>query len=102
MPVLPRYFMATNPLSFVIGGPLSSIILGLDGVAGLHGWQWLFLMEGLPAFLLAFAGVLKFLPDSPVHASWLTKGETDVVAARLAAEEPAGRPDPGPHCATRV
>jgi MFS transporter, ACS family, tartrate transporter len=86
------YFMATNPLSFVIGGPLSSIILGLDGVAGLHGWQWLFLMEGVPAFLLAFA-VLKFLPDGPAHASWLTNGETDIVAARLAAEEPAGRPD---------
>jgi MFS transporter, ACS family, tartrate transporter len=89
---LTAYFMIAVPLSFVIGGPVSSLILGMDGLAGLRGWQWLFLMEGLPAFLLAFA-VLKFLPDRPARASWLTKGEKDTVAARLLAEEPAGRPD---------
>ena len=86
------YFMAALPLSFVIGGPVSGVILGLDGVAGLHGWQWLFLIEGLPAFLLAFA-VLKLLPDGPAQASWLTSEEKNAIAARLAAEEPAGRPD---------
>ena len=86
------YFMIANPLSFVIGGPISSLILGMDGVAGLHGWQWMFLMEGLPAFLLAFA-VLKFLPDGPARAAWLTSEEKDTIAARLATEEPAGRPD---------
>jgi len=86
------YFISALPLSFVIGGPLSSLILGMDGKAGLHGWQWLFLMEGSPAFLLAFA-VLKFLPDGPADASWLTNGEKDAIATRLAAEEPAGRPD---------
>ena len=37
------YFMIANPLSFVIGGPISSLILGMDGIASLHGWQWLFL-----------------------------------------------------------
>ena len=83
-------FLIALPLSFVIGGPLSSLILGMDGMTGLHGWQWLFLMEGLPAFLLAFA-VLKFLPDGPPHASWLTNGEKETIAARLASEEPAGR-----------
>jgi ACS family tartrate transporter-like MFS transporter len=79
-------------LSGVVGGPLSSLLLELNGVAGLHGWQWLFLMEGLPAILLAFA-VLEILPDGPARASWLTKAEKDAVAVRLAAEEPAGRPD---------
>jgi ACS family tartrate transporter-like MFS transporter len=63
----------------------------MDGMTGLHGWQWLFLMEGLPAFLLAFA-VLKFLPDGPPNASWLTNGEKETIAAHLVAEEPAGRP----------
>jgi ACS family tartrate transporter-like MFS transporter len=86
------YFMIANPLASVVGGPLSSLILGMDGVAGLHGWQWLFLVEGLPALLLAFAA-LKLLPDGPSHAAWLTSTEKDTVAARLAAEEPAGRPD---------
>ncbi len=85
-------FLVALPLSFVVGGPLSSFILGMDGMTGLHGWQWLFLMEGLPAFLLAFA-VLKFLPDGPPHASWLTNAEKETIAGRLAAEKPAGRPD---------
>jgi ACS family tartrate transporter-like MFS transporter len=86
------YFMIANPLSYVVGGPLSSLILRMDGMAGLHGWQWLFLMEGFPAFLLAFA-VFRFLPDGPAYASWLTGEEKDTVAARLAVEEPAGRPN---------
>jgi ACS family tartrate transporter-like MFS transporter len=86
------YFMIALPLSFVVGGPLSSLILGMDGIAGLHGWQWLFMMEGLPAFLLSFA-VLRFLPDRPAHASWLTCDEKNKIAARLATEEPSGRPD---------
>ena len=58
----------------------------MDGVLGLHGWQWLFLLEGLPAFLLAFA-VLKLLPDGPAHASWLTGAEKKTIAARHAAED---------------
>ena len=86
------YFMVALPLSFVIGGPLSGLILGLNGMAGLHGWQWLFLLEGLPAFLFAFA-VLRLLPDDPAHAAWLTPEEKNTIAARLAREEPAGRPD---------
>jgi ACS family tartrate transporter-like MFS transporter len=85
-------FMIANPGSGVVGGPLSSVILGMDGVAGVHGWQWLFLMEGLPAFLLSFA-VLVLLPDAPARASWLTSDEKHAIAVRLAAEEPAGRPD---------
>ena len=85
-------FLIALPLSFVIGGPLSGLILGMDGMTGLHGWQWLFLMEALPAFLLAFA-VLKFLPDGPPHASWLTNAEKETITARLAAEEPPGRSD---------
>ena len=86
------YFMVALPVSFIVGGPLSSVILGMDGMAGLHGWQWLFLLEGLPAFALAFA-VLRFLPDGPARVCWLTAEEKNLIAARLAAEEPAGRPD---------
>jgi ACS family tartrate transporter-like MFS transporter len=89
---LPRFtsnFMIAIPVSFVIGGPLATSILELDGVAGLRGWQWVFLIEGVPASLLAFAA-LKLLPDGPQAATWLTDEEKKTIAARLVAEEPRG------------
>jgi ACS family tartrate transporter-like MFS transporter len=79
-------FMAAIPLANIIGAPLSSLILGMDGIAGLHGWQWMFLLEGLPASLLAFAA-LRFLPDRPASASWLSAEEKTIIAARLDAED---------------
>jgi ACS family tartrate transporter-like MFS transporter len=78
-------FITAAPLASVIGGPLSGFILGMDGLAGFHGWQWLFLLEALPACLLAFA-VLKLLPDGPYSAAWLTGKEKQIIAARLASE----------------
>jgi ACS family tartrate transporter-like MFS transporter len=78
-------FMAAAPLSAVIGGPLSGVVLGMDGVLALRGWQWLFLIEGLPACVLAFA-VLKRLPDGPSSAGWLSGDEKKTIARRLAAE----------------
>jgi ACS family tartrate transporter-like MFS transporter len=80
-------FLASVPLANVFGGPLSGWILGFDGAHGLHGWQWLFLLEGVPACLLAIA-VLLFLPDGPSRARWLTSSERDTIATRLAAEPP--------------
>jgi len=83
-------FMTAQPLSFIVGAPLSTLILGMEGAAGLHGWQWLFLIEGLPASLLAFA-VLRFLPDGPAQAEWLTDEEKRIIAARLTAEDSSER-----------
>jgi ACS family tartrate transporter-like MFS transporter len=88
-------FMAAIPLSSTIGGPLSGLLLGLDGTGGLRGWQWLFLVEGLPACVLAFA-VLKFLPNGPAQASFLSEAEKQTIAARLAAERPASPASPWP------
>lgn len=82
------YFYSGIPLAFVLGGPLSSLILQMDGIAGLRGWQWLFIVEGLPACFLAFAA-LKLLPDGPRHAKWLTAEEQAVVTSRVAAEDKA-------------
>ena len=85
---LARYvaaFQTAIPLSFVIGAPLASLILGTDGVLNLHGWQWLFLLEGLPPFVFAF-GVLKFLPDGPAHALWLSSEEKEVIAKHIAGD----------------
>ena len=85
-------FTAGIPLSNIVGGPLSGLILGMDGVLAIHGWQWMFLLEGLPAFFLSFA-VLKFLPDSPSRASWLSDAEKKTIAACLASESQMERRD---------
>jgi ACS family tartrate transporter-like MFS transporter len=83
-------FMVSVPLSFIIGGPISGFILKMDGIGGLHGWQWLFLLEGLPAALLAFA-VIRILPDGPRDAPWLTKDEQDTIVFQLAAGDSTAR-----------
>jgi ACS family tartrate transporter-like MFS transporter len=83
-------FMASVPLSFIIGSPISGFILNLDGIAGLHGWQWLFLLEGMPAALLAFA-VIRILPDGPRDAPWLSDAEKDTILSKLAAEDSGAR-----------
>jgi ACS family tartrate transporter-like MFS transporter len=79
-------FMAGNVLSFVIGGPLASLILRLDGAGGMHAWQWLFVLEGIPACAIALA-VWILLPDGPADAPWLSKHERHFVAASVAAEQ---------------
>ncbi len=80
------YFMAAIPLSSVIGAPVSSMLLGFDGVAGVKGWQWLFIMEAVPALILA--GVVWFyLTDRPADATWLAADEREWLATRLAAEQ---------------
>ena len=67
------YFMAAIPLSTVIGAPVSSALLGLDGL-GMRGWQWLFILEAVPAVLLS--GVALFYrTDKPADAVWLRDDE---------------------------
>jgi sugar phosphate permease len=81
------YFMAAIPLSTVIGAPVSGLILaGTDGLAGLAGWQWLFILEAMPALLLTF-GVLFYLTDRPAQAAWLLPDERTWLAARLTSEQ---------------
>jgi len=79
------WFMVAIPISAVIGGPVSGFLLALDGALGLAGWQWLFLVEGLPAVIV---GIVLFvqLPDRPEDATWLSDDERRVVRERLAAE----------------
>ena len=85
-------FMLAIPLSSTFGGPVSGLILGMDGISGFRGWQWLFLIEGLPACLLAFA-VLKFLPNGPADASFLSGAEKQAILARLAGEKTPAPPN---------
>ena len=78
-------FMTAVPVSGVIGGPLSGALLTLNGLFGLAGWQWLFLVEGTPAILLGII-VLVHLTDRPETADWLSSAEKDWLMSRLAAE----------------
>jgi ACS family tartrate transporter-like MFS transporter len=79
-------FLAGVPLSNVIGAPISGWLLGVSG-HGLHGWQWMLILEGIPSLVCGIAA-LWLLPDGPAKAKWLTPHEKDVIAARLAAEPP--------------
>jgi ACS family tartrate transporter-like MFS transporter len=83
-------FCTAIPIAGIIVGPLSGLLLGMDGTLGLHGWQWLFLIQGLPAVLLAFI-VLAILPDSPAQARWLSDAERNAIAASLDAAAPPER-----------
>jgi MFS family permease len=79
------YFLLGVCFANIVGGPLGGALLELDGVMGWHGWQWLFVAEGLPAVLLAFV-VWKALPDGPASARWLSKDQAEALRRRLAAE----------------
>jgi ACS family tartrate transporter-like MFS transporter len=78
-------FMTAVPVSGIVGGPLSGALLGLNGTFGIAGWQWLFLVEGLPAILLGLI-VLVYLTDRPDRAYWLSEAEKDWLVSKLAAE----------------
>jgi MFS family permease len=80
------WFMIGIPLSLVLGGPLSGWIMqNLDEYLGLHGWQWMFLLEGLPAVLLGFV-VLAFLTEKPAEARWLTEEQRAWLSRRIESE----------------
>jgi len=79
-------FMLAIPLSFGIGGPISTGIMQLlNGAWGFKGWQWLFIMEGLPALVLPVV-VLFILPDKPKDARWLTGAEKHWLEHELEAD----------------
>ena len=75
-------FMTATSLAGVVGAPLSSALLKLDGLRGLSGWQWLFLLEGIPTVLLGVS-VLFVLQDSPGEVKWMTPPEKQWLAGEL-------------------
>ncbi|NQX13840.1 MFS transporter [Microbacteriaceae bacterium VKM Ac-2855] len=89
-------FLIAVCFSSIVGAPLGGALLQLDGVGGLHGWQWMFIVEGLPTVILAFF-VLRYLPDRPSAARWLTSAESSRLESDLAAEQKAGADASGVH-----
>jgi sugar phosphate permease len=79
------FFYFGAPIAFILGGPLSGLLLELDGVAGLRGWQWMFVVEGL---LASVVGVWAYwyLTDKPADAKWLTAEEKRALKAPLELE----------------
>jgi ACS family tartrate transporter-like MFS transporter len=75
-------FMAAVPLASAIGAPVSGLLVGIDDVLGFKGWQWLFILEGIPSCVLGLA-VLGLLPDGPARATWLTPQERTTIQAEL-------------------
>jgi D-galactonate transporter len=84
-------FMTATLAAGVIGGPISGALLSLHGAAGLAGWQWLFLLEGVPAIVLGIV-VLRVLAERPQDARWLTEAERAALIACL--EEDRRKPAP--------
>ncbi len=82
-------FMTATSLAGVIGAPISSFLLKLEGKAGMHGWQWLFIVEGIPT-ILGGISVLFLLRDHPRDAPWLTDAEKQWLDDELEQDRKAG------------
>ena len=78
-------FIVSIPLSTVVGAPLSMAILGMNGIAGLKGWQWLFVLEGGLAIVVGLM-IPRILADSPKKARWLSPQESTWLVAAIASE----------------
>lgn len=93
-------FMAAAPAAGLIGSPVSGALMQLNGLLSLRGWQWLFLVEGIPALVL---GVITFrlLTDRPADAEWLTEDERNWLSQTILQEQVAIT-DPRSHCAWRA
>jgi sugar phosphate permease len=79
------WFLLAIPVSSLVGGPLCSLLLQLDGLLGFAGWKWMFVMVSAPCVLLGVA-TLFMLADRPQEAPWLTRAEADALDALLASE----------------
>ncbi|KAH8898127.1 MFS general substrate transporter [Thozetella sp. PMI_491] len=90
LPLRIAFFYAVGQVSSALSGLLAYAISFMDGLGGLPGWRWLFLLEGLPAILLAFVA-LFWLPDYPETAKFLTEEEREALRGRLSASAPKGK-----------
>ena len=92
------YFGA--PLAFIFGGPLSGLLLDLDGLGGLHGWQLMFLITGVLTIIVGIV-VIGYLPNGPKDARWLSDAERSTLLAAMESEDEA-KEDHSPRGALRA
>jgi len=93
-------FMAAAPAAGLIGSPVSGALMQLNGLLSLRGWQWLFLVEGIPALVLGVI-TFRFLTDRPADAEWLTEDERSWLSQAIVQEQVAIT-DPRSHSAWRA
>lgn len=79
------WFMVGVPVSSILSGPLSGLLLSMHGLLGLAGWKWMFILQGLPASIIGII-VLVMLRDTPSQASWLSDAERQALIRALASE----------------
>ncbi len=79
-------FLVAVPVSSTIGSPISGLLLGLDGILNIKGWQWLFIIEGIPSIILGIATIF-YLTDKPDNAKWLTEEEKRWLTTQLNVEQ---------------
>lgn len=84
-------FHVAVPLASFVGSPLSAALLSMDGIWGVHGWQWVFIVEGIPSVLLGIA-TLILLPDRPKDARWLAPAESKWLTETIEAEQRQAKP----------
>lgn len=80
------WFLLAIPMSSVIGGPLGGALLGFDGVWGVAGWRWLFIIEGAPAVVIGLM-LMKLLTNRPQDATWLNDCEKRIILSSLEGEK---------------
>ncbi len=88
-------YLAGNPIASIVGGPLSGAILSMNGILGIPGWRWLFVLEGIPSIVVGIVA-LWWLTEGPQEAGWLTAGERSWLAGRLRSEA-AMKANTSPH-----
>ena len=81
-------FQSASVISLFIGPPIGGLLMYMDGIAGLHGWQWLYIVEGLPPIITGFI-TYKLLTDRPKDAMWLTPEQRTWLQERLDSEHAA-------------
>ena len=81
-------FILAQPLANALGAPVSGLLLKMEGIWGLHGWQWMYIIEGLPAIVMGFV-VLVAVTDRPKDAMWLAPEERQWLQATMDAEDAA-------------
>jgi ACS family tartrate transporter-like MFS transporter len=89
-------FILAQPISNALGAPVSGLLLELDGLLGLHGWQWLYIIEGIPAVLLGLLTPI-LMTDRPSQATWLAPDEREWLTSTMDGELAARQADGGHH-----
>lgn len=79
-------FILSQPIAMMVAGPLAGALLGMDGIANMHGWQWLFIVVGLPAVLLAWPTLL-YLPEKINSVKWLSNEQKTWLSNELIKDE---------------